>query len=253
MSNITFQIQYLKNQIKNIEFQLDNIIAIQNMNGIQNYGNQLQNMGILIINIGIQMINDGIQMPNMGMDTSYLMQQIMNIDIQIQNIRMQINNNMGMNMNNNMGMNMNNNNMGMNMNNNMAINMNNNNMGMNMNNNNMAMNMNNNNMGMNMNNNNMGMNVDNNIGKIEDNIEKMTITFRTSKGETKNITVDYGISIADLLNKYLKAINHHGDVNEIGFLFNACKLNLEDETKIEEKFKYTIRPLIIVYQVNNIK
>ena len=81
MSNINISIQNVKNQIKTIEYQLENIIAIQNMNGMNNIGNQLQNMGIQIINIGIQMINDGIQMPNMAMDTSYLMQQMMNIEM----------------------------------------------------------------------------------------------------------------------------------------------------------------------------
>ena len=230
MSNINISIQNVKNQIKTIEYQLDNIITIQNMNGSNNFGNQLQNMGIQMMNIGIQMINDGMQMSNMAMDTSYLMQQMMNIEKQIQNIGMKLKNGFGMNMNNNMGINMNNN-MGMNMNNM------NNMIGINMN----------NNKGI-LANNNLGMNMNNNIGINIDNKKEMIVHFKLMTGERKTLIVQYGTSVGDLLKKFFQAIGKPEALKKkdsIIFIHNSQKLSYEDKTKIEEKF-YIKYPIIIL-------
>ena len=159
------------------------------------------------------MINEGMLMPGIG-NISYINEQIMNLQNQLMNIKMPMNNNMGMSMNNDMLMPMNNF------------------------------------MGIPINNF-MGMQMNNNMEAL-DNIKKMNITFKTTQGISKNIVVDYGTSIDNMLKKYLKEVNHPELINskdKICFLFNARKLKFGDKTKIEDYFKNTFIPKIVVNEV----
>ena len=215
--------------MENIDFQLNNIMMIQNQI-TSNIGEQMQTIGIQMINMGIQMLNKGMQMPGIG-NISYMNGQIMGLQAQLMNIGMQINN---------MGMQMGNMDMGM---------------GMPMNNMNIAMPMNIMDMGMPMNNMDMGMPMNNmDMGMPDNQKKEMNITFNTTQGIKKNIVVDYGTSIDDMLKKYLKEVNHPELIDnndKIIFLYIANKLKFGDKTKIEDYFKFNHHPLIIVNDISN--
>ena len=100
-------------------------------------------------------------------------------------------------------------------------------------------------------NNNMPMNINNNMGIFMNNniwIKKKKILFQTAEGVETSLDVYFGTSIGDMLKLYLKETNHPELINtdKIAFLFNAQKLKFDDETKIEEFFKFDDRPKILV-------
>ena len=186
---------------------------------LNNSATQIKAMGIQMINLGIQILNIGIEMPDMNNDLNIL-QQIQNISNQIKNIEMKMNNPMK----NNMGMN-----------------------------NNKMMNM-----GMNPMNN-MGMMYDpmpmqmgnpmNNI-MIEEPKNKINTLFETPSGFKKSIIVDYGTSVSDMIKKYFNEIGKPELFrnDKICFLYDACKLNCDDNTKVENFFQKTslIHHIVVV-------
>ena len=85
---------------------------------------------------------------------------------------------------------------------------------------------------------------------------KMNIDFKTTNNTRHVITVNYGTTIGQLLNKYLILIGRPDLIvnksNEIVFLYNSYKLRFVDETPVEEFFKFDGSPSIIVNEVNNL-
>ena len=168
----------------------------------------------------------------------------------------------GMDMNNNMmlGMNMNNNMMpGMNMNNNMMPGMN-----MNMNNNmmsgmNMNMNMNNNMMsGMNMGGNEFwkavygdGFNMNQNMNQPD----QVNVVFKSTSGLKMMVSVDVGTTVSNTLLLFLKRVGKpelFKPDSGIVFICNARKLNIYDNTKIENLLGGQLNYLIMVNDVKNL-
>ena len=96
----------------------------------------------------------------------------------------------------------------------------------------------------------------NNMMFNDNNIPKMNIEFKTTKGIRINIEVKYGTTIAELLAIYLKKIERPeliGKSDKIEFLFNACKLRFEDITPIEQFFKNSTNPKIVVNDLDDLK
>ena len=114
-----------------------------------------------------------------------------------------------------------------------------------MNNNNFIPNMNNMN---NMNNNNFYQNFYG--GNIN-------IIFKTAQGMNYPFSIKYGTTIDQILEIFFRNIGrpdlYDKKDNDIVFLHNACRLRYGDQTKIEEFFKHSENPLILVNDLNNIK
>jgi len=66
--------------------------------------------------------------------------------------------------------------------------------------------------------------------------KKMKITFKNSNGEVKTMIFEYGKTVEDIMKEYLSE-NGIQPSDRIYFLYNACRLNFDDKTKIEQKFK----------------
>ena len=83
-------------------------------------------------------------------------------------------------------------------------------------------------------------------GIMEQENQKLNVVFETTTGIKKNIVVDYGTTVDNLLKKYLNFIDR--PLNEVFFIYNGIRIELGDETKIEDYFKALSRgtPRIIV-------
>ena len=154
---------------------------------------------------------------------------------------------------------------------------------MNMPNCNFPMNMNNCNMPMNMNNlqmmnnflmpgmNNVltpGMNIGGNqdwmkgyeIGNMQnhnkfDGMNKMNVIFKTTQGMIKNIPIESDKTISEAIKIYLNRVGKpelFNRTNDICFLSNANKLDINSNQKIEDFFRGFATPAIIVNDVKNL-
>ena len=137
----------------------------------------------------------------------------------------------------------------------------------------MMMNNMNNNMGMGMNNMGMGMM---NVGSddwmkgfemgMKENSEpqqvqeppgpKITVIFKTTQGTVTNMPFKHGTTIGEALKMYLKRVGRPDLINNLQdrlcFLVNAKQLKFDNTTKIEEFFKNTAYPTVLVNDVNNL-
>ena len=135
------------------------------------------------------------------------------------------------------------NNIGFNM-----INNNHNNIGFNMMNNNLNNNFNQ----INIINNNNAQNIDKNISINEKYLNKLcknskrkiNVTFTYQ--ERKTFTVDFGTSIHELLINYLKYMGMFYISDYITFVYNASRLNINDQTPIEKVSSYSVDMRIII-------
>ena len=197
--DINFQFQNTKLQLNNIQTQMLNIDnQIQNM-GLMSTGSQIKNLGIQMLNTGIQLLNIGIQIPSMDMNEIFIIQQIGNIKMEIQNIEMKYTN-------------------------------------MNMQVNNAPFQM--QNMGMNFfNNNNLDNKFEEKYNK-EVNNQKINILFSDSRGHKKFIAYNFGTTINDVLEIFLRKIGKPELINniegKINFISNGKTLKFGDKTKIED-------------------
>ena len=121
-------------------------------------------------------------------------------------------------------------------------NMMNNNIMPNMMNNNIIQNMMNN---PNENNNWIGFNQMNIGGPIinKDPIQKINVIFRDQRGHENNISVDFGTTINELFEKYVKIISRPdliGENSMIVFTYNAKRIGFGDQTKVESLFLSSI-------------
>ena len=149
----------------------------------------------------------------------------------LQNNNMMMNNNMNMNMNN--------------MNNNMFIN--------NMNMNNMNNNMNFQQFGGNGNWT-QGYSINNNMNNQIPINNTYNCIFKTSNGKQFAILFNSGKTVADLILTFFKRVDQE-DLYEkggISFIYNTEQLDYHLQTKVENLFKHSGSPIIMVLDVNNL-
>ena len=78
---------------------------------------------------------------------------------------------------------------------------------------------------------------------------KINIHFTTTVGTARNIVFNHGTTIDDVLKKYLTVVGRpdlYGKPQDIGFLFNANKVNFGDKTPVEQFFRNVTIPKIVV-------
>ena len=87
---------------------------------------------------------------------------------------------------------------------------------------------------------------------------KVNLVFKTTGGLKTNLIINYGTTVSEALLIYLKRVGKPElfDPNSgIFFLYNAKRINLNDNTKIEDfirNFGNQINPIIIVNDVKNL-
>ena len=176
----------------------------------------INNIGIQFLNMGIQMINIGMNMPNNQNDMFNFNQNIQNIINQLENIGMS-NQQMGVPM------------------------------------------------GMNM----PPIKMDNSMfdsdfmsrfndeiiepqmtmdrfddGIMEPEDKKLNIIFEDSTGKKNIVVVDYGTTVDNLLKKYLNILDM--PQNKVVCIYNMKRLNLGDETKVEDKFGTNSKIVVVI-------
>ena len=179
---------------------------------IQNFKYQLKNIESQFDNImnipnsGSQLQNIGIQVINIGIQMLYYILQMSNVGVDYNSLEQQIQNseaqiqNIKNKIRNNINMQASQMNQAMQMN---PININNNDL----------------------------------LGQNNNNIkQKIKVIFLTTTGLENQFTFDYGISVNEMLNKYLNYLEIKR-TDGIVFVYNGTKLNLNDNTKVEEKFR----------------
>ena len=78
---------------------------------------------------------------------------------------------------------------------------------------------------------------------------KINVIFKTTMGVVTNVLIDYGKTMSDLFQVYLKRVDKielYNTKDSILFLFNARKVRFGDVTKIEDYFKNINIPRIQV-------
>ena len=90
----------------------------------------------------------------------------------------------------------------------------------------------------------------NNINKEDLNPgPKINIIFKTTKCTTYTMVFNYGTTIDQILEKFLKRFGRpelYGKSDKISFLFNASPLRFGDKTPVEEYFKGNQNPKVVV-------
>ena len=85
---------------------------------------------------------------------------------------------------------------------------------------------------------------------------KIKVVFKTTQGKTTNMIYKHGTTVGEALELYLKKVGRPDLINNIQgrlcFLVNAKQLKFNDTTKIEDFFKNTAIPSILVNDVNNL-
>ena len=103
----------------------------------------------------------------------------------------------------------------------------------------------------------MGVEEEINNGEEINTGPKIHVLFKTTRGVSIDLSVDYDTTIDKLLEKYLKRVNRPdliGDKNnKIVFLFNACQLRFGDQTPVENFFKGIHNPVVIVNDIDNLR
>ena len=78
---------------------------------------------------------------------------------------------------------------------------------------------------------------------------KINVIFKTTMGLITNVLIDHGKTMSELIQVYLKRVDKfelYNTQNTILFLFNAKKLSMTDNTKVEQFFSITPNPTIVV-------
>ena len=84
---------------------------------------------------------------------------------------------------------------------------------------------------------------------------KINVIFKTTMGVVTNVLIDYGKTMSDLFQVYLKRVDKielYNTKDTILFLFNAKKLSFTDNTKVEDFFKLTPNPTIVVNDIKGL-
>ena len=88
------------------------------------------------------------------------------------------------------------------------------------------------------------------------NTPKICVVFSKPNAIEITLNVNYGITIEQLLILYLKRINKEdliGNSKDIIYIYNAKKINIKDQTRIEVYFEGTFHPKISVINVSGLK
>ena len=104
-----------------------------------------------------------------------------------------------------------------------------------------------------MNNNTNNANVNTSFGLPMGN--KINVVFKTTMGVITNVLIDFGKTMSELFQVYLKKVDKielFNTKNTILFLFNAKKISFTDETKVEQFFNVTPHPTIVVNDVRGL-
>ena len=78
---------------------------------------------------------------------------------------------------------------------------------------------------------------------------KINIHFTTTVGTARNLVFNHGTTIDQALKKYLTVVGRpdlYGKSEDIGFLFNANKINFGNNTPVETFFRNVAVPKIVV-------
>ena len=78
---------------------------------------------------------------------------------------------------------------------------------------------------------------------------KINIHFTTTVGTARNLVFNHGTTIDQALKKYLTSVGRpdlYGKSKEIGFLFNANKVDFGTKTPVESFFRNVTFPKIVV-------
>ena len=82
---------------------------------------------------------------------------------------------------------------------------------------------------------------------------KMNVLFRTNVGRNINLIIEQEKTIQELILAFFKKINNL-DLNEddVYFIYNAHKINYNDETKLRDYFRMASQPIIYVNDTRNL-
>ena len=82
---------------------------------------------------------------------------------------------------------------------------------------------------------------------------KMNVLFRTNGGRNINLIIEQEKTIQELILAFFKKINNL-DLNEddVYFIYNAHKINYNDETKLRDYFRMASQPIIYVNDTRNL-
>ena len=103
---------------------------------------------------------------------------------------------------------------------------------------------------MNMNN----LNNMNNNMNMQQSPGKMNVVFKTTNGNIKNVQIDIGKTIGELIILYLKRMDREnliGNERDICFLYDATKLKYNYNRRVEQVFRF-VNPCIMVNDVQNL-
>ena len=103
------------------------------------------------------------------------------------------------------------------------------------------------------NNNNANYNMNNNPGMQMPG--KINVVFKTTMGVITNVLIDHGKTMSELFQVYLKKVDKFelfNTENTIFFLFNARKIGFLDNTKVEDFFRITPNPTIVVNDIRGL-
>ena len=78
---------------------------------------------------------------------------------------------------------------------------------------------------------------------------KLNIIFTTTVGTQRILKFKYGTTVSQAIKKYLDSVGKgelFGQNDKVNFLFNANKIDFNDNTKVEDKFKNIQLPKIVV-------
>ena len=91
--------------------------------------------------------------------------------------------------------------------------------------------------------------IQNNFIQNNNALPKINIVFRTTKAVRTNITIDYGKTVSELIQLYFKRVGKPELFNrplDICFIFNANKMNFNDQTPVQNYFLGVYNPFITV-------
>ena len=98
------------------------------------------------------------------------------------------------------------------------------------------------------------MMINNNFEPQPKNIKQKNVIFKTTRGKVFRFIVDYGTTVKELLKKFFDRIGRPELMGciDIIFIFNAKKIEYENQTPIEIYFNFNPNPVISVNDAKNI-
>ena len=85
--------------------------------------------------------------------------------------------------------------------------------------------------------------------------QKINVVFRTTKSMRTNITIDYGKTVSELIQIYFKRVGKPELFSrplDICFIFNANKINFNEQKPVEQFFFGVYNPFITVNDTHDL-